>query len=189
LLFDDIAIAEVKPVYARQGNIELGAGEKVKDNVYIATRTRMGVGGPDTRFLFIGSGQQWGFRGGRWYVNPRGVFFRHKVGEIEQTEAWLKFHVGWNPRGRVIALVSNDGKNFEQVYETRKLYWTDTITLPAKLFPAKEIYIWFRCVETREDKGKRGEVTFELTGYEYKAKLAKPVPDLEGRTEFVEVTK
>ena len=85
-----------------------------------------------------------------------------------------------------MVLASNDGKDFEQLCELRKIGWTEVITLPAKLFPAKDIYIWFRCME---DPKHKGSPTFELLGYEYKAKLAKQVPDLEGKTEFVEVTR
>jgi hypothetical protein len=89
----------------------------------------------------------------------------------------------------VIVSASKDGKNYERLYETRKLYWNGPITLSAKLFPAKEIFIRFQCVETPDDRNQEKGLTFELVGYEYQAKLAKELPPLEGKTEFIEIAR
>lgn len=180
LLVDNIRLVEAKPVYLLRDGVELGEGERIKDNSYTAS----GRGGPGTRFLAKGEKGQ--FRGDRWYVHSEGVIFRHRVGELSQTEASFRFEVGWLPRGKIVVLASNDGKKFSELCEVKKLYWTDRIVLPASLFPAKDVYIWFRCVEAPDDK-PYGEITFELTGYEYKGKLATAVQDMTGKTDFVEV--
>lgn len=182
VFLDDITITEVKPVCLKKDGIELGNGESIKDNIYFATSSKMGTGGPDARFLFKGikKGDSDYFFGRRWFVYSSGVVFRHKVEKIKQTDASFKFSDGWNPSGKAtVVFASNDGKNYKQIYEGNKLGWTDTITLPADLFPTKEIYIWFRQTAS----------CFELAGYEYKAKLADKTPDMEGKTEFIESVK
>lgn len=57
------------------------------------------------------------------------------------------------------------------------------------LFPAKEIFIRFQCVPTPENENREKAVTFEFVGYEYEAKLAKELPEFEGKTEFVETSR
>jgi hypothetical protein len=188
-LLDDVALVEAKAVHATRGGTELGVAERVRGNLYRAGPEfplTMGVAGPGCRILW--KPQDFGYNG-RWYVNPQGVVLRHQVGDVEQTEAWLRFYSGWNPRGNVIVSASKDGKNYVQLYETRKLYWNGPITLPAKLFPAKEIFIRFQCVETPDDQNQEKGLTFELVGYEYQAKLAKELPPLEGKTDFIEIAR
>ncbi|MHB0961356.1 MAG: carbohydrate binding domain-containing protein [Pirellulaceae bacterium] len=188
-LLDDVALVEAQAVHATRGGIELGVGERVHGNLYQAGPEfplTMGVAGPGCRILC--KPQDYGFNG-RWYVNPQGVVLRHQVGDVEQTEAWLRFYSGWNPRGNVIVSASKDGQNYLQLYETRKLYWNGPITLPAQLFPAKEIFIRFQCVETPDDQNQEKGLTFELVGYEYQAKLTKELHPLEGKTEFIEIAR
>lgn len=187
VFLDDVTIAEVKPVHATQGGIELGEGEEVKGGVYTAKGTASlatGVGGPGSRYLHSGGDGQ--FRCFNWYVHSQGVVFRHNVGGIEQTEASFKFRLGWLIAGKVLVLASRDGKSFEQLCELKKMGWTERIALPAKFFPAKDTYVCIRCVE---DPERKGSPTFELLGYEYTAKLAAPTPDLVGKTEFAEIAK
>ncbi len=193
VFFDDVTITEVRPVYRKKAGIELGTEERIKDNLYIAgfgkeyggENPTVIRGGPGSRYLF--KVPEALYCGGRWYVERGGIIFRHKVGQVEQTEATFRFLFTYRPAGTPIVLASNDGKNFVELGRERELKkWSDTFQLPAKLFPAKEIYIWLRCDETPEDKGWH---TYELFGYEYKSKVANPIPDLEGKTEFVEVGK
>jgi hypothetical protein len=186
-LIDEVTVTEAKAVHAARDGIELGVSESIRGNVYRAGPDfplTMGVAGPGCRILW--KPQDYGYNG-RWYVNPQGVVLRHQVGDVEQTEARLKFYSGWNPRGTVIVSASKDGTNFERLYETRKLYWNGPIPLPAKLFPAKEIFVRFQCVETPDDLDQNKGLTFELVGYEYQARLAREPPSFEGKTEFIEV--
>ncbi len=190
LLFDDVTLVEAKVVHSSHDGVELGIAESVHGKLYRAGPefpNTMGVAGPGCRILF--RPQDGGFNG-RWYVNPQGVVLRHQVGDVEQTEAWLKFRNGWNPRGKVIVSASKDGREFVRIYETKKLYWNGPIALPAKLFPAKEIFIRFECVDTSDEvsqaEAQRIGVCFELTGYEYQARLIKDLPELKGKTQFVE---
>jgi hypothetical protein len=184
-LFDDVTLVEAKAVHSTRNGIELGVAESVRGDLYRAGPDfplTMGVAGPGCRILW--KPQNGGFSG-RWYVNPQGVVLRHRVDDVEQTQAWLKFYSGWNPRGTVIVSASRDGKSYERLYETRKLYWNGPIALPAKLFPAKDIFIRFQCVETPDDQDRTKGLTFEFVGYEYQARLAKELPQFEGKTEFV----
>jgi hypothetical protein len=188
-LLDDVALVEAKAVHSTRDGIELGVGESVRGNLYRVGPKfplTIGVAGPGSRILW--KPQDGGF-GGRWYVNPQGIVLRHQVGDAEQTGAWLKFENGWNPRGMPIVSASKDGRNYERVYEARKLYWNGPITLPAKLFPAKEIFVRFQCVETPDDMDRNKGLTFEFIGYEYQARLAKELPPLEGKTEFIEIAR
>jgi hypothetical protein len=186
-LIDDVSLVEAKAVHSVRDGIELGVAESVRGNVYRAGPKfpgTMGVAGPGCRILWK---PQDGGYSGRWYVNRQGVVLRHQVGNVEQTEARLRFYSGWNPGGKVIVSASNDGKNYLPLCETRQLYWNGPITLPAALFPAKEIFIRFQCVPTPDDENRGRGITFELVGYEYQSRLAKELPPHEGQTQFIQV--
>lgn len=137
-LLDDVKLIEAKAVHSIRDGIELGVAESIRGNVYRAGPEfplTMGVAGPGSRILW--KPQDSGFQG-RWYVSPEGIVLRHKIGDVAQTEAWLKFYSGWNPGGKAIISASNDGQSYEKIYETTKLYWNGPIALPARLFPAQQ---------------------------------------------------
>jgi len=172
VLFDDIEIVPVLPIHLRKGKIELGQGERISSNTYIAHPDYRGELTNYSRTL-----SDWtaNMNMGWSMWQDTFVIYKHDIGDISQINGSVALQVGDYSRGSCIISASTDGKNFEKIGEIKE-NGRFTFPLSEKFFPTNVVYIKI------ESTG-----AFWVYDYEYRAGLKGKVDNFEGRTEFAEI--
>ncbi|MBN2451188.1 MAG: hypothetical protein JXR77_12410, partial [Lentisphaeria bacterium] len=183
--FDDIALAEVQPVYGRVGDLELGEGEAVEGSAYSFEAGLGGVGRNHSRPLWRNA---CGFNSNRWVFGADSeVVHRHRVGAREQTRGRVEVTVGWYSGGLLsVEACGADGAWLP--VGTLDGVGTVAVDLPKVLFPCREVSIRLRATA----KAKVGAAdsdpgSFQVHGYRYQANLSGPAVTGLGTTRYVEV--
>jgi len=182
--FDDVRLCRAMPVYAREGEIELGEGEMLRGTEYTFTAPFGGVSRNHARPLARHTA---GYNSNRWTFGAGDeVVYRHAVAGRRQTAAEVSVDVNYHNAGELEVAASADGTQ-----------WTPLGTLggvtggswpvPDGLLPAEAVWIRLRA---RPSGGKKdGRASLQVSGYGYRATLAGPPATLIGRTRFVAVTQ
>lgn len=172
--FDDVELHEARAFHFRRAGLELGDGESICGGRYVAQPHFGGEGANDWRPLVIHTA---GFNSNRWtFGEGQAVVYRHAPGR-RQKAATVSVHVGYHTGGRCLVEAGRDGRTFEALGEIGQVA-ERSFPLPVDLFPAPEIFIRLRASE------RSG---FQVYAYRYEADLEGPVPDLEGKTHYLEI--
>lgn len=106
VLFDNIALCRSQPVYARFGDIELGAGESIIDGHYTCRALQGESYGNTSRALFS---YECGFNTYRWvFASGSEVTYSHRVGSRKQTRGSVRLRIG-NYCGGAVAVHARRG--------------------------------------------------------------------------------
>ena len=179
--YDQVHLVLAHPVHLTRDEIELGEGERIQGREYIFQAPYRTDSANYSRCL---ASHHCFFNTHRWVFGAdRNVVYRHKVGDLSQVAASVSPAITWYQSGELLVEASKDGERWVEVsfLDDEK---SGPLDLPERLFPAKEI--WIRLSARASSRlGKDSDPgSFQVSGYEYKAKLNEAPGDLTGNTTF-----
>jgi len=181
--FDGVRLCRAMPVYAREGDLELGEGEMVRGRAYTFQAPFNGVSRNHARPL---ASHTAGFNSNRWTFGAGNeVVYRHRVAGRKQAEAGVDVSVTWHSAGELEVAASADGKTWKSLGAVGKVTG-GSWPVPEGLLPAEAIWIRLRARPAGGEKD--GRASLQVAGYAYRATLTGPPATLIGRTHFVAVT-
>ena len=176
--FRNIEVQAVTPFYRRSGGLALGTGERVQDGVYQAALTYKGTESNSSRCLHAAKGYfnsyRWDLRAGDYVV-----YCHHPVaGRPVQKSAEVAVNIGYHTGGVCVVEASRD---LEQWREIGRIDGKrrSSFALPSGLFPAEAVYIRLRVTGLL--------ARLQVFEYQYRADLLPGVPELEGRTHYLQI--
>jgi len=177
IAFDQVAIAPVQPIYARDDTLLLGEGESIHKGHYSFIAPLDGPSSNHSRPLSAHSSN---FNTNRWVFGPgHFVEYHHKIeGHLQQT-ASVDVAVGHYESGRLLVEVSKDRERYVNLGQIETTQGA-TFAVPSHMFPASEL--WIRLRSTLPKGGSPG--AFQVVTYAYSARLDGNPPDLQGKTHF-----
>ncbi|MBI3921548.1 MAG: DUF4091 domain-containing protein [Armatimonadetes bacterium] len=186
VLFDDISLQEVTPVYCTEGGLSLGEGESVDGSHY---KSESPLGGEGTNFARTLADFSCGFNSNRWvFGGDNSVVYRYQIGDRAQASAKVAVSVGYYQSGKCVVEVSSNGRDFVSVGEIQKME-LPTLTLPGSLFPTSQVYVRLRSENARGREGDSAPGSFQVHNLSYEAELDRPASQLEGNTRYLEVAR
>jgi hypothetical protein len=184
VVYDDVVVEEVQPVYASRDGISLGGGESVSGSTYVFQAPLNAAGRNASRPLALAA---CGFNSNRWTFGADSeVVYAHRVGDRTQVSAKVEVTVGYYRGGELVVEASADGGPWRPI-GTLESTGSVAENLPQDLFPAREVRIRLAA----KAKQKVGAATsdpgsFQVHGFRYEATLREPVGrDLAGDTRYV----
>lgn len=182
LLFDDIHLEPVMPVYRQVGDLKLGEGELVSGNRYSFEAPLANASANQSRPLVD---HQCMFNSNRWVFNESSVvIYRHELGR-RQSNGIIQATIGWYQQGELVVSVSTDGATWEEVGALAKLGTVDC-QVPAKFLPAESL--WVR-LTARKKSNDAAAPSLQVYGYHYACDIDGTPIDAVGATRFVAVTQ
>ena len=184
--FDDVRLVRAVPVYARRGQIALGAGESIRPD---------GKGAGEYAFLApLGRGcgnhsrplahQQCHFNSNRWcLVADSVVVYRHEVAGRRQSDAKVEVSVTWHAGGELVVEAAGNGKDWRG-FGTLAGLGSRSFDIPGDLQPAQQVWVRLTARPVRGEDAKRG-CSLQVSRYAYTAGLDGPPVSMVGRTHFV----
>ncbi len=176
--FRDVQVVSVQPIYATDGDYELGTGERLSKDEYRADLDFHDGNCNATRCL---AEHQCYFNTNRWDLHAGDfVVYRHLLaqGRREQKSAEVTVNIGYYERGNCVVEVSGDRQRWQHVGTLSKK-GQNTFLLPRNFFPANQIFVRLRA------EGLMGRM--QVNRYQYRAKVAESLPEFVGQTHFLEV--
>jgi hypothetical protein len=172
--FDNVVLEEVRPVYANKGSLELGQGERLAGYAYTCdTRIYQGL---HCRALLS---QNCYYNTNRWcFKNNSDVTYCHNLEGRKLNNGTLTVRVGSWRGGELLVEASKDGRQFHEV-GTIASAKTESLTVPASLYPADKI--WVRLSARKTDK----DAYLEVIHYVYAGTTDTAPVTLTGRTTYV----
>jgi len=180
IAYDRVELVRVLPVYRREGDLILGAGEKVQGDEYTF----------DAPFNSASRNHSWPlawhdcyFNTNRWSFSANSeVVYRFRVGGRRLRAVAVDANVGWYRSGELVVEASSDGKTWKGIGAVGEL-GAKSFDVPDALLPAEEVWIRLR------GQGKQGEkrCSLQMSQFSCRAKLDGDGLDLIGRTRFVAV--
>ena len=173
-LFDSAELFPVQAVHTRDGNLELGAGERIEGGVYTDTHQLSWQGSTIHRTLFR---QNAHFNSNRWCFGPGSeVVYKHAL-PSQMNGGEVHLNVNYHTAGTLLVSASNDRQNWTQVASAQKTGAIEA-KLPAAILPASEIFIRMQA------EGQNA--TIQVDAYTFQAQLEKAKEDLAGKTMLLE---
>lgn len=183
VLFDEVSLQEVSPLYHQEDGLQLSLGEHIAGNVYTYQTDPY----PANYYQGLESINA-GFNTNRWiFSKDASLIYHHRVGNLTQIDGKVSVIIGYYQSGKLIIEASKDGKQWVQI-ASRKKAGQFTVPLPADLYPATNIYIRLRAATTTP-AGVSQPGSFQVNEYAYRATIKEPVPDMNGDTHFLQVNK
>ncbi len=184
--FDDVRVVRAVPVYARRGEIALGAGESIRpdgeDGSEYAFAAPFGQGlGNHSRPL---AGQQCHFNSNRWCLGADSeVVYRHEVAGCRQTRAKVNVSVTWHAGGELLVEAGADGKTWLAAGTLEGL-GGKSFDVPAELTPARQVWVRLTARATKAGRAT-ARPSLQVSQYTYSARLDAPPIAMAGQTHFV----
>lgn len=177
LLFDEVRLDAVEPVYATAEGIVLGAGEMIAGNVYSFDAPLAGESRNHSRPLMGFTAM---FNSDRWCFNETSaVTYRHALAGRRLESGRVEVACNYYVAGKVMVDVSSDAKEWQHV---GALTNTGSVAfeLPQAMFPAESVYVRLR--------GARPPCTMQVHGYSFQGRIEGEPLTREGCTRYVETT-
>jgi hypothetical protein len=177
VFFDDAELVPVQPVHLRSGNRQLGEGESIQDRVYRFSPQFGWAGANCHRPLWLNRAS---FNSDRWIFSPGAeLVYRFALPGVTQTNARVRVGVNYYISGALQVEAGTDGTAWTPVASLDGRNRPGWVTLPARFFPAREIFLRLSM------PGNEGNL--QVNGCDYEAELQDGVVDAAGRTAFLEV--
>ncbi len=174
--FDDVRLTEAAPVYARQGSLVLGEGERLRGNAYRFLAPFQTPSANHARPLVF---HQCDFNTNRWLFGPGNeVVYRHEIAGRRFLSATVRLGLVWYREGEVLVSVSADGASWTKIGALGRLA-SETFAVPGAILGGPAL--WVR-LHTPKDEGTR--VSLQVGGFEVNAELDGDPARLTGRTRF-----
>lgn len=184
LAFDDVRLVSVQPIYRQLGNVELGAGERIQDNLYTFSAPFNTPSRNHSRPL---TGHNCDFNTNRWvFGQDSSVEYRHAIHGHTQHSAQLELSTGYFQSGELAVEASIDGVSFA---ELGRLDTTQTrrFDIPDSLLPASEIWIRLRSSSAYNRQGEADPGAFQVVSYAFRAELDGSPPSMRGQTHYAQI--
>ena len=182
--FDAVELTQAQPVYARQGDLALGEGERIEGQTYEFVAPLGRASGNQSGPL---AGHTCTFNSNRWCLGTRQeVVYRHRIGGRTQASGEVQVDVQWHAVGELLVEASKDGKTWQALGTIDKVA-SKTFRLPDAISPAEET--WVRLSARPGMNSDKPTASLQVAGYAYKAALAGPPATLIGETRFLSVQK
>ncbi|NLH99654.1 MAG: DUF4091 domain-containing protein [Chthonomonadales bacterium] len=186
IVFSDVALYEVTPVYRTVQGITLGTGEAVRDGAYTFTAPLFQFGSNHSRCLVRHTAP---FNSNRWvFTGGSEVVYRHAVGPLQQLGGSVSINVNYRTGGECIVYASRDDTTWIEVGRTAEM-GSRTFDLPGSLFPADQILIRVVGASASELAGNSAPGAFQIDNYTYRATLRPDTPEAYGSTSYVETIR
>lgn len=138
ILFDDVSVEPVRPVYARVAGFELGPGEELSGNRYAFGTSFGGPARNHARPLLSATA---GFNTDRWWVSARAeIVYTYALPKRTWTAATLTAQCGWHAAGAAALEVSRDGTSWRRVATIDKVSTVEA-AVPVDLLPADRLFV------------------------------------------------
>ncbi len=176
--FRDVQVVPLQPVYAKDGDYELGAGERLSKGTYQADLNFHDSNGNASRCLHE---YQCYFNTNWWDLHAGDyVIYRHSLaqGWREQKSAEVIVNVGYYERGSCVVEAGTDRQKWLPVGSLKKKGQNNFI-LPKSLFPAEQVFVRLRA------EGLLARL--QVNRYQYRSTAAESLPEFVGQTHFLEV--
>ncbi len=184
LAFDDIHIVAAQPVYARQGEIELGEGESIRGHQYSFIAPFDSYSRNHSRPLLA---HDCDFNTNRWvFARESYVVYRHAIPNRMQQSAEINVGIGYYASGALAVEVSTDGQTYRQL-GLLEASQSRNFSLPDTLLPAAAIWVRLRSASSGQLGAAADPGALQVTSYSYKAALNGEELDLRGSTRFVAI--
>lgn len=173
---DAVRLTPVLPVHLRQGDLELGEGESIRNGVYEFWTQFDGEGANYHRPLASATAA---FNTDRYcFSGSAQVSYRFQLPGRKFTTGRVQCHLNYHAKGGCLVEVSRDGQNWQPLARQDRVGQVEA-DVPAGFLPAEAVWVRLRTAD-RESYFQINQVRF--TG------LMDPTPgDLVGQTVFVEV--
>jgi len=182
--FDQIELVEATPVHRWRGLLALGEGERLSGQEYFFDAPLGSACGNHSRAW---SGHTCGFNSNRWtFAAGQGTAYRHQVHERHQTAAEVTVSVTWYQAGELVVDASEDGESWHTLGTIGKK-GSATFPLPARMLPAKEVYVRMTARPVRAKPN--GGASLQVSGYTYRATLDGEPEVHVGRTRYFAVSE
>jgi hypothetical protein len=180
--FDAVQLTQAQPVYARQGDLALGEGERIEGQTYEFTAPLGRASGNHSRPL---AGYTCTFNSNRWCLTTnQEVVYRHRIAGRTQTSGEVQVDITWHEVGDCEVEASKDGKSWQSLGRIGKVAG-QTFRLPDALFPAEET--WIRLSARPAVDADRARASLQVAGYVYKAALSGMARTFTGTTHFLAI--
>ena len=183
VFFDDVEVLKVTPVHARQGNITLGSGERIRNGHYTFQTNLGGFASNYARCLHEHTAA---FNTDRWVLggpaserdisSGRYVIYRHQIAGHPLTAAMVRVRVGYYESGECVVEVSKDAAQWVEVgrINPKKDAALEAPVVPS-LFPAVSLFVRLRSTGN-----------LQVNSYGLDGTLSGNPPNLSGDTYFFE---
>ncbi|MBM4020091.1 MAG: DUF4091 domain-containing protein, partial [Planctomycetes bacterium] len=180
--FDDVQLFPAQAVYARQGDMALGEGERIIGNEYVFDAPLGRESRNHSRAL---ARHNCGFNSDRWVFGPESeVVYRHHVAGRRQKDVEVGAAVVWHAAGELVVEAAADGKSWQPLGTLAKVS-SGTFKVPAAMLPADEVWVRLRA-QPAPGGGKPG-ASLQVGYYTYRAALDGGPASLVGTTRFFAV--
>ena len=178
VLFDRATLIPVTPVYRQKNGLTLGDGESIAGNAYVFRAPLSGPGRNHSRPLLRFNNIN--FNTDRWcFFDGSVLVYRHELAGRNFTKAAVSASCGYYVKGKALVEVSKEGKEWTAIGQldnkTNKPF-----AIPAELLSADALL-----VRIRSAKGAELQIPY----YAFEAEVTGEPLTLEGKTDYVEVTK
>ncbi len=184
LAYDGVELHRAQPVYNRVDGVSLGAGEAIRDGVYVFNAPLESDSANHARPLAGYHGYfnkpRWVFGAGNW------VTYRHNLEGVRQTSAHVEITVGYCDGGALAVDAGTDGESWQELGSLAE-QGTLNADLPPELFPADMVWLRMRAKAREELDADSPMGSFQVHGYKYTAELGEELPDALGHTRFLAV--
>ena len=184
MAFDAVELTQAVPVYARQGDLALGEGERIEGQAYEFEAPLGRASGNHSRPL---AGYTCTSNSNRWCLsNGQEVVYRHQVAGRRQTSAEVRVGVTWYAAGELVVEAAKDGKTWQALGTIGKVA-EQALRIPEAMLPAEEI--WIRLSARPGPNSDKPTASLQVADYAYKAAFDGPPVSLAGTTHFVSILK
>ena len=184
--FDDVRLERVQAVYARQADVQLGAGEAIKGHAYSFQAPFNAPSANHSRAL---AWQQCYFNTNRWVFGEGSeVVYRHHIEGRRQLSAAVSLSISHYVAGALAVDFSTDGETWQVLGEMRDVS-SQRFQIPTAAVPAPEL--WIRLSARAQKRvGTDGDAgSLQVGTYAYEATLEGAALELRGVTRFLAVTQ
>ncbi len=174
--FDRVRLSPVQAIHRQFGDLTLGEGEMVRNDVYTFIGTFAHEGSNDHRVLRSATA---GFNSDRWtFGSGDEVIYRFALPSHKLLSADVQVNVNYHTRGRCRVEVSRDGGDWLQVAEADAVK-TIGGSVPDDWFPTPWLLLRLR--------GEEGASSFQVNRVELTSRLSGPPTDAVGETVYANV--
>ena len=182
--YDDVRIVKAQAVYRSRDGLLLGEGERICDGRYTFHAPFDSLWTNHARPL---ARNNCFFNTTRWvFASGSEVVYRHSIGDLTQTGGSVDVGIGYYEQGTLVIEASVDGNAWETIGSLSERNQV-SFAVPARLYPAREIWIRLATRAARDIAGDSDLGSFQLYDYSYSASLENAPADFRGATRYAAI--
>ncbi len=177
ILFDDVSLSRVRPLYNRRAGIQLGNGEILEGNRYRFHAPFHKKDGSHARPLARHSCR---FHTNRWWFDPGSfVVYRHELNGIPQTSASVKITSQFRQTGKML-VESRTGPGPWNRLGSISEEGSYQFDIPSSSLPTETVHVRLRAPSGTP-------VSLQVHDYSFQATVKENETNLNGKTQFLKI--